>query len=416
MTDITDPAEVQFDYSARDAAGGRKRGRIGARDRTDAARLLRAKGLFPVDITPAASAAPAGVLTQLRQATKGPARLTQRQRADLIARLAKLTASKISLDRALSIMADGGDGALPGAATALRMHMREGGTLLDGLRDHVGLSDAATLALVRGAEVAGDLPEALATAADILQQRLMLTRRIATGLMYPSLLMIIALLSIGLIMIAIIPQFRPLIEDRMDAVPWLGRVIFGLSAGLSALWPVLVAGFALCGFALWLLHRRGKAMPVIARVTARLPLVRDIIQRNQVMVALNILAALLRRGVLLSEALRVVSSTAAAGPLRDGLRGVTTRVESGEALSSALTKARLVPVTAIEMMRIGEETGDLSGMTARAAQEMREAADQALERFLALFQPALIVVVGLIVGVSLYALFSAIVAVNSIAF
>jgi general secretion pathway protein F len=118
----------------------------------------------------------------------------------------------------------------------------------------------------------------------------------------------------------------------------------------------------------------------------------------------------------LSEALRVVGSTAAGGALRDSLRRVTTRVESGEALSSALAEAKLVPTTAIELIRIGEETGDLSGMTARAAQEMREAADQALERFLALFQPALIVVVGLIVGISLYALFSAIVAVNSIAF
>jgi general secretion pathway protein F len=416
MADTADPAEVQFDYNARDAAGGRKRGRIGARDRTEATRLLRAQGLYPIDVTPAAPEAPETALAQVLKIRRASARLTQRQRADMIARLAKLTGSKISLDRALSIMADGRDGALPGAAAALRMHMREGGGLLDGLRDHVGLTDAATLALVRGAEVSGDLPEALATAADILQQRLMLTRRIATGLMYPSLLLVIAVLSVGLIMIAIIPQFRPLIEDRMDAVPFLGRVVFGASAILSALWPVLVAGFAIGGFALWLLHRRGKALPVIARLTARLPLVRDIIQRNQALVALHILSALLRRGVLLSEALRVVAATAPAGMLREGLRTVTTRVESGEALSSALTEARLVPTTAIEMVRIGEETGDLSGMTARAAQEMREAADQALERFLALFQPALIVGVGLIVGISLYALFSAIVAVNSIAF
>jgi type II secretory pathway component PulF len=416
MAESADPAEVAFDYNARDAAGGRKRGRIDARDRTEAARLLRMQGLYPIDITPATSEAPETALTQALKAGAAPARLNQRQRADMISRLAKLTGSKISLDRALSIMGDGRDGALPGAATALRMHMREGGGLLDGLRDHVGLTDPATLALVRGAEVSGDLPEALATAADILQQRLMLTRRIVTGLMYPSLLLVIAVLSIGLIMIAIIPQFRPLIEDRMDAVPMLGRVIFGLSAFLTAVWPILVASLAIGGFALWMLHRRGKALPVIARVTARLPMVRDIIKRNQVMVALHILSALLRRGVLLSEALRVVAATAASGPMREGLRAVTNQVESGEALSSALTQAKLVPTTAVEMVRIGEETGDLAGMTARAATEMREAADQALERFLALFQPALIVGVGLIVGVSLYALFSAIVAVNSIAF
>lgn len=416
MADIADLVVAQFDYNARDAAGGRKRGRIGARDRTDAARLLRAQGLFPVDITPAAQAADAAATTLAAKAGRAGQRLNARQRADLIGRLAKLTGSRISLDRALSIMADGSDGALPLAAAALRTHMREGGGLLDGLRDHIGLTDATTLALVHGAEVSGDLPEALATGADILQQRLMLTRRIATGLLYPSLLLIVAVLSIGLIMIAIIPQFRPLVEDRMDAVPFLGRIIFAISAFLTGVWPLIVAGLAIGGFALWILHRRGKAAPVIARMTARLPMVRDIIQRNQVMVVLHILAALLGRGVLLSDALRVVGGTAPAGPVRDGLRAVTGRVESGEALSSAMTQTRLVPPSAIEMVRIGEETGDLSGMTARAAQEMREAADQALERFLALFQPALIIGVGLVVGVSLYALFSAIVAVNSIAF
>jgi general secretion pathway protein F len=416
MAEPSDQAEVQFDYTARDSGGGRKRGRIGARDRSEAARLLRAEGLYPVDIIAADPAPGDTALAKTLKVGHAPTRLTPRQRADLISRLAKLTGSKISLDRALSIIADGQDGALPAAASALRMRMREGGSLQEGLRETVGLSDAATLALVRGAEVSGDLPEALATAAAILQQRLMLTRRIVTGLMYPALLMVIALLSIGLIMIAIIPQFRPLIEDRMDAVPWLGRVVFSLSAILTAVWPALVAGLAVGGFVLWLLHRRGKAVPAIARVTARLPLVRDIIQRNQAMVSLNILAALLRRGVVLSEALRMVGATAPVGPVRDGLRAVVTRVESGEALSSALSQARLIPVNAVELVRIGEETGDLSGMAARAADEMREAADQALERFLALFQPALIVVVGLTVGLSLYALFSAIVAVNSIAF
>lgn len=75
-----------------------------------------------------------------------------------------------------------------------------------------------------------------------------------------------------------------------------------------------------------------------------------------------------------------------------------------------------MPSAAVEMVRIGEETGDLSGMIMRAADEMRDAADRELERFLALFQPALIIIVGLLVGVSLYALFSAIVSVNSISF
>ncbi len=405
------PGEILFDYSARDAGGGRRKGRISARDSTDAVQRLRAEGLFPIEVSAAASAVHAGAGPR-----RAKGRLTRRQRVDLIARLAKLTGSRITPDRALSILGEGGDGALPAAAAALRLHMREGGSLLDGLRIHAGLDDAATLALIRGAEVSGELPEALATAAGILEQRLMLVRRIVTGLLYPALLLAVAAISVGLIMVAIIPQFRPLVEDRMDAVPLLGRVVFAVSGALAALWPFLVTLLAAGAAGAWLLHRRGRAAPLAAAAAARLPFVSDVIRRNQITVVLHILGALLRREVVLSEALRVVAETAPDTALRQALTALSGRVDAGEPLSTSFAQANLLPASAVEMLRIGEETGDLAGMAARAADEMREAADRSLERFLALFQPALIIGVGLVVGVSLYALFSAITAVNSIAF
>lgn len=410
MPDTAQSALTAFTYTARDATGARKKGQINARDSVDAAQRLRADGLYPIDITQAA-AREASVLRG-----SDNRRLTQRQKAELIARLAKLTSSQIPLDRALSIMADGGTGPLATTAGKLRLHMREGGTLLDGLREHAGLEDAATLALVRGAGISGDMPEALATAAGILEQRLILTRRIMTGLLYPSLLLIVAVISVGLIMIAIIPQFRPLVEDRMEMIPVMGRAIFALSATLTAIWPLIVTAVLVGGFAFWLLHRRGKAIPILSAFAARTPLVSQVIRRNQVMIVLHILGALLRREVILSDALRVVMQTAPNGQVREQLSTVSASVETGAAVSSAFAASDLLPQTAIEMVRIGEETGDLSGMVARAATEMRETADRELERFLALFQPALIIIVGLLVGVSLYALFSAIVSVNSIAF
>ncbi|MEJ6402883.1 type II secretion system F family protein [Yoonia sp. 2307UL14-13] len=402
---------IPFDYAARDAAGGRKKGRITARDDTDAAKRLRAEGLYPIEIR---AARPASVAKEKPRRVSG--QMSARQRAAFVSRLAKLTGSQISLDRALAIMADGDDGAIAGRAGALRVHMREGGGFADGLQQHLGLDDAATQALVRGAEISGDMADALATAAGILEQRLMLTRRIMTGLLYPSLLLVVAIISVGLIMIAIIPQFRPLVEDRMDAIPVLGRAIFAISATLTAIWPILVGGMLIGGFALWILHRRGRAVPILQTFSARLPVISGVIVRNQVMIVLYILAAMLRREVTLSEALRVVTNTAPGGRVRAAVDQVSSEVETGQPLSSSLRAANIMPSAAVEMIRIGEETGDLPGMIGRAAAEMRETADRELERFLALFQPALIVIVGLLVGVSLYALFSAIVSVNAISF
>ena len=398
-----------FRYRARDRDGRRRDGTVAAADRGDAVRRLRADGLLPIEVAPKAAAPTA------RARARRPGRMTTRTKAEFVTRLAKLTDNRIGLDRALSIMAEGRDGAISAAAGALRTHMREGGTLLDGMTAHAAIDDPATLALVRGAAVSGDLPGALTTAGTLMTQRLALRRKMLTGLLYPSLLLAVAAVAVGVIMVTIIPQFRPLVEDRMDAIPPLGRLIFAVSGVASGLWQVALA--ALIGLAAagaWL-HRKGRAAPILARAAGRLPLLRDALARGQVTITLHVLGALLTREVTLSEALRTVGAGLPAGPVRDTFQTARQEVERGAPLSAALAGAPALAPGAIEMIRIGEETGDLAGMLARAATEMREAADRALERTLALFQPALIVGVGLIVGVSLYALFSAIVAVNSIA-
>ncbi|KIT15866.1 type II secretion system F family protein [Jannaschia aquimarina] len=401
-----------FRYKARDAEGRRRDGTVAAVDEVDALRRLRADGLLPVDLI----ANPQATTRTTRRTPWGRrTAMSARARADFVTRLGKLTDSRIDLDRALTIMSEGRSGPIQKAAVGLRTHMREGGTLLDGLRDHAKIDDPATLALVRGAEASGDLPGALTTAGSLLTQRLALRRKVVTGLLYPSLLLVVAMIAVGVIMVAIIPQFRPLIEDRMDAIPPLGRLIFALSAMVSGLWRLLLFGVAaMLGVFMWL-HGKGQAGALLRRATARLPLLRDVVGRGQVTITLHVLGALLTREVTLSEALRTVTEGLPDGPVRSALEAARREVEGGAALSASLRDMTALAPSAVEMIRIGEETGDLAGMLGRAAAEMREASDRGLERFLALFQPALIVGVGLIVGVSLYALFSAIVAVNSIA-
>ncbi|MEO0567099.1 MAG: type II secretion system F family protein [Pseudomonadota bacterium] len=422
MTLAPDPqgSNSDYAYSARDADGRKRTGILSAATHLEATRQLRNDGLFPIEINRVEPSA-ADVRKDNRKASlfnwrKKPRHLSARNKADFISRLAKLSAAKISIDRALKIMTEGETGAMANAAHALRTHIREGGSLADGLINGADINDTATIALVRGAETSGELDVALATAAGILQQRLMVARRIGTGLLYPSLLMVVSIISIGVIMIAIIPQFRPLVEERMDLVPILGRAVFALSGVLSALWPVLLTGLIVTAGAFAWLQRQGKAKPLIARLVSKLPIVRDLLERNHAMMALHILGALLKREVTLSEALNVVEETTPAGSVKTAVKDVSRAVADGAPLAGSFAKTKIFAPSAIEMMRIGEETGALEEMCMSASNEMREASDRALERFLALFQPAMIVIVGTLVGVSLYALFSAIISVNQVAF
>ena len=408
-----DETQKTFVYVAREATGAKQSGEVLGVDQTEATRALRGQGLFPISLQLSDGTETVSLKGRPRRHKNA---LTTRQISDFLARLAKLSSRQIQSERALAIIGEGGNDPISKAAIRIRDSLREGQPLSQALQEKAGINDPVTLSLVSGAEVSGDMSSALTTAADIMQNRIDVRRRIITGLTYPSILLFVAILSVGLIMVAIIPQFRPLVEDRIELVPAMGRFVFGVSGFLAALWPLIVLATILLGAATYVAARRGLLSGVLVRIGNRVPLVRKLLLRNQMMLLLHVLGALLGREITLSGALRVVSKSAPEGPVRKGMATVSKDVESGAALSTALRTSQLLPREAIEMIRIGEEAGDLGGMISRTSGDMREAADRELERFLLLFQPALIVVVGLMIGVSLYALFSAIVSVNAISF
>ena len=327
-----------------------------------------------------------------------------------------MSGRQIQTERALSIISDGGTDPISQAALRVRNSLREGDPLSKALVEQSGIDDPVTLSLVTGAEVSGEMGSALTSAAEIMENRIEIRRRVITGLMYPGILMFVALLSLGLIMVAIIPQFRPLIADRIDLVPAMGRAVFAFSGFLSSLWPILLLSITGLIGGMVVASRRGILGAILVKVGNRIPFVRRLMLRNQMTLLLHVLGALLSREITLSGALRVVSKSTPAGPVRESMAVVTREVENGAALSTVMRNENLLPREAVEMIRIGEEAGDLGGMISRTSIDLREAADRDLERFLLLFQPALIVGVGLLILVSLYALFSAIVSVNAITF
>ena len=397
--------EAAFDYVARDGAGARRSGRIAAPSAAEARALLRADGLRPVSLWPSERAA--GV--------RHAGGLALRDAAALCDRLARLGGRRVPLERALEVVAEGKGRAADAAARA-RAALREGQGAEEALCGPGGLSDPACRAILATAGMSGDIAGALDAAHRMLAGRLALRRKLLTGLLYPAVLFVVAAMSVGLILIAIIPQFRPLVEGRMDLVPVLGRAVFGLSLLFERTWPAMagafIAGIGLAGWAARAGHLRifwdvvGTRVPVLARVLSAA-------RRAQTLATLS---ALLEHKVLVVRALRLVADAAAGTPDHLPLDGAVRAVESGMPLWRALGEGGVLDGDALETVRIGEEAGDLPAMVRRAADDLRAAQDRATERFMLLFQPALIVAVGLLIGISLYALFSAITAVNAISF
>ncbi|MEM7497498.1 MAG: type II secretion system F family protein [Pseudomonadota bacterium] len=457
-----------FRYVARDADGRRSVSSLSAANVTAARAELRRRGLYPISLMPSdgsdgapttpsamangtgvalggrpdpltrsaetartgADTAPANTGTRQRTAPSlraGPATaatlprgtvrpLRLAEQAQLLEALARFTERRITPDRALLILARGRSRQLATAAEAVRRAVRTGRALPDALLDAGALNDPAAVALLRAGDASGDLPGALDTAGRILSGRLAAGRRLVSSLIYPAILLTVSLASVGLVLVVIIPEFRPLVAERFHLIPPLGRFIFTVSEGLEALWPLFLIGIGVTGLAAASLMRRGRLTPALLRLGRRLPLLGAAVSDNRAMLTLRILGALIGRRVPVVQALGILAATPPDPDQAGATRAVTQRVERGEPLSEACEAERLLPPAAIEMMRIGEETGSLPELLLRAADDLEEAASRRMGRVLTFIEPALIVGVGFVIGISLYALFTAITAVNTIAF
>ncbi len=409
-------AAQRFAYVARDASSQRVTGAVEAADETAARRALRAEGLYPIRLSPLAPGAPAPA----GRATLAPASAVRRLRLSeattLIESLARLVGRQVSLERALHVVSERPESRTGQAAAAIRQAVREGGSFAEAVAARGGLVDPAALALIRAGEASGDMAGALSSAASVLQGRLAAARLLSSKLLYPGLLFSTALASVLLILIVIVPQFRPLVAERFDLVPPIGQAIFALSGLLETAWPLILAGLVLAGLAAAVLARSGRLARVATRIAERLPLFGEAVRETRAMLALRILGALVERRVALSQALRIVAEAAYDPVQQSALKSATLRVENGEALWSSLAAEKLAPRAAIEMVRIGEEAGALGAMLSRAADDLEEGAERRAARVFTVLEPALIVGVGGIVGLSFYALFTAITAVNAINF
>ncbi|MEM9268004.1 MAG: type II secretion system F family protein, partial [Pseudomonadota bacterium] len=321
-----------FHYKARDKAGSRKTGVVNAASEREAIAALRRDGIYPISIN-SVSAVSQAQDREMAQAD-GSQPLRAGEFARMIQALARLVGRSVTLERALGILARGDQKPIAAMAAHLRNGLREGQSFSDLLRQTTAGREPSTVALVQGGESAGALPDALNAAAEILEARVALGQRLLTGMLYPVILFTVSLASLGLILIAIIPQFRPLIAEREASIPFLGRAVFALSGFAQAFWPFVLLAICLVVLAAVWLRAKGRLGPVVSAITRRLPGLGGIVRLNRTLLALRILGTLIVRRVPLTRAMKVVVDSHLDPALNTGLVTATQAVEAGASLSA----------------------------------------------------------------------------------
>ena len=329
--------------------------------------------------------------------------------------LATLLQAGLPLDQALSTLAE------VSASPAVKKLVRDiyarvqGGAALSQAMEAQGESFSRLyLNLIRAGEAGGALETVLQRLADYLERSAALRASIVSALIYPVILLCIALFSVSALLVFVVPQFVPLFEDTGAALPLATRLVFGAAEGLQRFWWALPLALGVGG---GLLQNRLKAPAGRLRwhsFLLRLPLSGGLITRLEVARFARTLGTLLGNGVPLLTGVALVGEVINNQAIAAVMSRVTARLEQGGRLAEALVREPHFPALAVQLIRVGEESGQLEAMLLKIADIYDTEVNTTIKRLLALVEPVLILGLGGLIAVIIISILVAILGLNEL--
>ena len=291
--------------------------------------------------------------------------------------------------------------------TETELGLRSGDTLSDCFDRHPKIFPEFYRGILRSAELTGRLDSVLGQLAEYLERDLAVRRKIKSATIYPAVIAVMSVITVVVLAVFVLPRFEVFFASLDAELPLPTRILLGITDFLGAYWWALAGGLAALGMSVFGATRAEGGRYARDRVLLSLPVLGETIQYVLVERFCRILAAMVGAGVALPEALRVATDSLRNRVFMRALGGVGESMLRGEGLAHPLTATRLFPTTATQMIRVGEETGTLDAQLETTAGYYQGELSYKIDKLTAMFEPVVIVVMGLVVGFVAVALVSA---------
>jgi general secretion pathway protein F len=389
-----------FRYRAVTPAGEVSTGESDAGSEAELVERLRDQGLMPMQIAHAAGgAASAGAARPVRRRWFVSRTVTRDQLLAMTRDLATLLRAGLPLDRALEILI--GLAATPPVAVLLqgvRDDVRGGKALSQALDARREVFSRFYVNIVRAGEAGGALGVVLQRLAETMERNKELRENVRSALIYPTILIGVAVVSVIVLLIFVVPQFQQTFSQAGKALPLPTAIVVFVGTFMRRWWWAALAAVLLIA---WWLRRRG-AMPAVRRARdarwLNMPLLGDLMAKVEIARFARTLATLLGNGVTLLAGLAIVKDTMGNVVLADSLDGVIAKLREGKGFGRPLAETGLYPRLATQMIMVGEESGRLEEMLMRVAEVYDREVQLAVKRFLAVLEPAMILGLAVLVG------------------
>lgn len=404
---------AQFEYKAIAPGGEVLVGEIAADSREAAIGGLRHKGVVPLSVEARRG--------ERRGLFSSPS-LLRRRKADIkdlmlfTRQLGILLAAGIPLDRTLAIL-DGivVDGPMQGLPGHILKLVKDGASLADALQSRSDIFPAFYVGMVRAGEAGGSQVMVLERLANMLERSEALKASIRSALMYPLLVLILTGLSLVVLLVFVIPEFRPIFEDAGMKLPLATRIVvafsdFALEWGWLSLIGLLVALLVLRRYSM---SEAGRARLDTWILSA--PLLGELVRRIETARFCRTLGTLRANGVTVIEAVGIAAGTLANRAISQAARRTIGPLAKGEGLSTPMRRTGCFPQLALQLIEVGEESGRLEDMLLQVADIYDKEVERGIQRMLALLAPVVTIFLGCLVGFIIGAILAAILGTYDIA-
>jgi type IV pilus assembly protein PilC len=412
-------------YEALNSAGKPQKGSIEASSSEEAIQRIKGQGFFPTSVREQkvkgdakAGAAPTATIRRKKKKTNlniAIGGVSQKKLTVFTRQLSTLQDAGLPLLRSIQILeAQQRPGLLKSILSQVAEDVEAGSTLSDSMAKHGKAFDRLYCKMINAGEIGGVLDVILQRLAMFLEKGQRLRRRIIGAMIYPAAVISFAVLIVTGIMYFVIPKFQEIFNDfevqlpkltifMTDASAWVAGNAYPDQAIPGAIW-ILVSPFVIF-FLFKLIRMTGPGRAVTDIVRIRIPVLGPLLRKTAIARFTRTLGTLISAGVPILEAIMITRDTSGNYVFEKALTKVHDSIREGESFSGPLREAKVCDAIVVNMIDVGEETGDMDTMLMKIADNYDEEVDVAVQGLISLLEPALVVVLGSVVGTIVLALF-----------
>ena len=333
-------------------------------------------------------------------------RVSQREVAVFMRLFATMIGAGLPLLQSLNILARQTDrGSFRKVVRRLIHDVESGETLAGAVGRHPRVFSELSVNMVAAGEAAGALDTVLVRLAEFLEKNSALGRKIRTAMVYPAMIVGVAVPTVAILLVFVIPTFQTMFASSGVPLPLPTRIVIGASEVVKSSWWLLLIAGAACLVVLDRARRTDRGRLLADRLLLSIPVLGSMLRKAAVARFTRTLGTLVASGVSILEGLEVTARTAGNRVIHDAVMKSRASIAGGNTIAGPLEESGAFTPMVVRMVEVGEQTGGLDEMLARVADFYDEEVDSALEALIAAVEPLMIVVLGVVVGGMIVAMY-----------